>query len=152
MKQDFEFTLASHRKFIDSWDTTVAVRIKRDGNHVTIIFRTGELQFTKTFWIRDGKEEPTFEELAESLFIEVKRFCLLKKREIMAYDDLASATIIQQLLLDNNSNMYKLIRFHKDLVAQFSKEIRARTMLIPLNALDNRNRVNDFKYSNFTMC
>ena len=143
MEKDFQFILTPKRKYLDDDDNMVYVRIRVTDKYLIVIFRTAEMQFTKSFYVKEGDPE----KLINDTYKYLKSFCLSKKSGLMHYDDIATDNRLKIMFLDKPGDVSALKGFYNDIRRSLVIDMRFNMNLCEALEREEHDVNCDFKYS-----
>lgn len=146
IRQDFSFELFPKRN-VDLYDTVVISRVYQDKDRCTIIFRTGEMQFSTSYKSYNYKDK-MFLSFASEVHDMIKDFCFENLQEIMEYDDIACTNASQFgfIGMNNPDIVKKLKAFHKQIVTMFRVRMDCDFGLEIKKDRAVKDMENDYKY------
>ena len=147
-ERDFVFTLHPRRRGIDIYDTRISTRVIQTEERVTVIFRTGEMQFSTSYKSYNYKRR-MFNKFAKEIHEIVQAFCMEHRNDIMINDDIACTNAAQYGLIGicNPKNIETLKKFHQQLTSMFSIRMECDFGLEPLKSRIPKDRENDYIYT-----
>lgn len=146
MRQDFSFVLFPKRN-VDQYDTVVISRVYQDKNRCTVIFRTGEMQFS-TSYVSYNYDKKMFLTFASEIHDIIKKFCYENLQDLMEYDDIAcmNASQFSFVGMNNPKLVEKLKKFRRNIVTMFSIRLDCDFGMEVLKTRAEKDMENDYKY------